>query len=73
MFVDVDECVEKLDSCDETSETCRNTAGAYECDIQCGEGYRYDTRLRSCQGEFKLMKDLKDLIDNKKFNDSDIL
>lgn len=46
----MDECKERLDSCDRNSETCRNTAGAYECDIQCREGFRYDIRLRSCQG-----------------------
>ncbi|CAL8134912.1 unnamed protein product [Orchesella dallaii] len=46
---DVNECAEKLDSCDTNSETCRNTAGAYECDIQCRDGFRYDIRLRTCQ------------------------
>jgi len=47
----VDECTEQLDSCESTSEVCRNTAGAYECDATCESGYRYDIRARSCQGK----------------------
>ncbi|CAG7729741.1 unnamed protein product [Allacma fusca] len=46
---DVNECSERLDSCDRNSEVCRNTAGAYECDAKCSAGFRYDIHLRNCQ------------------------
>jgi hypothetical protein len=51
----VNECNEGLDSCERSVEECRNTAGAYECDTKCQNGYRYDTRLRTCQGTLSLL------------------
>ena len=51
LTADVNECVERLDSCDRNAEVCRNTNGAYECDAQCPVGFRYDIRLRLCQGQ----------------------
>ncbi|KAK7076370.1 Calcium ion binding, partial [Halocaridina rubra] len=46
--VDVDECTEELHGCDPTEETCRNTAGAYECDMKCDEGFQFSLALRTC-------------------------
>ncbi|KAG7174672.1 Fibrillin-2-like 3, partial [Homarus americanus] len=46
--VDVDECSEELHGCDPEEETCRNTAGAYECDIKCDEGFQFSHALRTC-------------------------
>ncbi|XP_050690490.1 fibulin-2-like isoform X2 [Eriocheir sinensis] len=46
--IDVDECAEELHGCHPDKETCRNTAGAYECDKMCEEGFQYQPVLRSC-------------------------
>ncbi|XP_006623621.1 fibrillin-1-like [Apis dorsata] len=45
---DVDECAEKIHSCLEDMEKCRNTEGAYECDIKCNEGFIYSVNLGIC-------------------------
>jgi len=50
IYTDVDECEEGLDSCSKSTEECRNTAGAYECDFRCEDGMRYNTLIRICQG-----------------------
>lgn len=47
-LTDVDECAEELHGCHPDKETCRNTAGAYECDKMCEEGFQYQPVLRSC-------------------------
>ncbi|XP_071519923.1 uncharacterized protein [Panulirus ornatus] len=46
--VDVDECAEELHGCDPEEETCRNTAGAYECDVKCDEGFLFSHALQTC-------------------------
>lgn len=40
-----------MDSCEQGTEVCRNTAGAYECDTKCQQGYRYDKKIRTCLGK----------------------
>lgn len=45
---DVDECAEKIHSCLEDTEKCRNTEGAYECDIKCDKGFIYSINLGIC-------------------------
>ncbi|XP_076236207.1 uncharacterized protein LOC143180395 [Calliopsis andreniformis] len=45
---DVDECTEGIHSCFEGTEVCRNTEGAYECDVKCGEGFIYNINLGTC-------------------------
>ncbi|KAK4307648.1 hypothetical protein Pmani_020604 [Petrolisthes manimaculis] len=46
--VDVDECEEGLDICDPEEESCRNIAGAYECDIKCDDGFQFSPILSNC-------------------------
>ncbi|KAK8406643.1 hypothetical protein O3P69_007314 [Scylla paramamosain] len=46
--IDVDECAEELHGCHPEEETCRNTDGAYECDIACQEGFQFSLVLRTC-------------------------
>ncbi|XP_076276277.1 uncharacterized protein LOC143207096 [Lasioglossum baleicum] len=45
---DVDECAEGIDSCLDDSEECRNTEGAYECNIKCRKGFTYSNNLGVC-------------------------
>jgi len=45
---DVDECGENLHGCTPDTEICRNTVGAYECDMTCDSGYQYSLALRTC-------------------------
>ncbi|XP_018398956.1 PREDICTED: fibrillin-1-like [Cyphomyrmex costatus] len=45
---DVDECAEDIHSCAADVEQCRNTEGAYECDIKCGKGFVYNIGLGVC-------------------------
>ncbi|KYN31855.1 Fibrillin-3 [Trachymyrmex septentrionalis] len=45
---DVDECAEDIHSCVADVEQCRNTEGAYECDIKCGKGFTYNIGLGVC-------------------------
>lgn len=47
---DVDECGENLHGCTPDKETCRNTVGAYECDMTCDSGYQYSLAHRTCIG-----------------------
>lgn len=49
-FVDVDECAEDLHGCLPEVESCRNTEGAYECDIQCRRGFVFSRNLGICIG-----------------------
>lgn len=51
-LTDVDECAEVLHGCHPEEETCRNTAGAYECDLVCEKGFQFSPALRSCVGEY---------------------
>lgn len=51
-LTDVDECAEELHRCHPDKETCRNTAGAYECDKMCEEGFQFQPVLRSCVGKY---------------------
>ena len=51
VLTDVDECIEELHGCHPEEETCRNTAGAYECDVACEEGFQFSLVLRTCVGE----------------------
>ncbi|KAG0712253.1 Fibrillin-3 [Chionoecetes opilio] len=46
--IDVDECAEELHGCHPQEESCRNTAGAYECDMACDEGFQFNIGLRTC-------------------------
>lgn len=50
-LTDVDECAEELHSCHPEEEICRNTAGAYECDMRCQDGFHFSPALKSCVGE----------------------
>lgn len=52
IFADVDECVEGLHGCLPEVEECRNTEGAYECDIQCRKGFTFSRSLGICVGKF---------------------
>ncbi|CAG5093734.1 Similar to FBN3: Fibrillin-3 (Homo sapiens) [Cotesia congregata] len=45
---DVDECLESLHGCLPEVEECRNTEGAYECDILCRKGYTFSRGLGIC-------------------------
>ncbi|KAL6257929.1 hypothetical protein P5V15_011528 [Pogonomyrmex californicus] len=45
---DVDECAEDIHSCLADVEQCRNTEGAYECDMKCGRGFTYSIGLGAC-------------------------
>ncbi|KAG8039052.1 hypothetical protein G9C98_003359 [Cotesia typhae] len=45
---DVDECLEGLHGCLPEVEECRNTEGAYECDILCRKGYTFSRSLGIC-------------------------
>ncbi|CAG0918165.1 unnamed protein product [Notodromas monacha] len=45
---DVDECSEQLDNCKPVSETCKNTQGAYECELICPPGLRFNIISASC-------------------------
>ncbi|XP_012529954.2 fibrillin-1 isoform X2 [Monomorium pharaonis] len=45
---DVDECAEDIHSCLADVEQCRNTEGAYECDMKCGKGFTYSIGLGVC-------------------------
>jgi len=47
----VDECAEAIHSCLADVEQCRNTEGAYECDMKCGKGFMYSIGLGVCVGE----------------------
>jgi fibulin 1/2 len=48
---DVDECAEEIHSCLADVEQCRNTEGAYECDVKCEKGFKYSNSLDICVGE----------------------
>ena len=48
ILLDIDECAEGIDSCD---QTCTNTLGSYLC--SCGSGYRLASNGRTCNGKFK--------------------
>lgn len=50
----MDECAEDIHSCVADVEQCRNTEGAYECDVKCGKGFTYNKKigLGVCVGEF---------------------
>lgn len=56
---DVDECGENLHGCTPDTETCRNTVGAYECDMKCDLGYQYSLGLRTCVGNVSHLKYIK--------------
>ncbi|XP_054011032.1 fibrillin-1-like [Hylaeus anthracinus] len=45
---DVNECAEGIHSCLDGSEECRNTEGAYECDVKCRKGFTYSINLGTC-------------------------
>ncbi|XP_066997488.2 fibrillin-1 isoform X2 [Anabrus simplex] len=45
---DVDECAENIHSCVPNKEICRNTVGAYECDMTCAIGFEYSRAHRTC-------------------------
>ncbi|XP_063990855.1 fibrillin-2-like [Diachasmimorpha longicaudata] len=45
---DVDECAEGLHGCLPEVEFCRNTEGAYECDVQCSRGFTFSQSLGIC-------------------------
>ncbi|EFN68423.1 Fibrillin-2 [Camponotus floridanus] len=45
---DVDECAEAIHSCLTDVEQCRNTEGAYECDMKCEKGFTYSIGLGTC-------------------------
>ena len=45
-FVDIEECAEDLDDCDDVTEYCTNTIGGFECN--CRDGYeRVDGECQS--------------------------
>ena len=44
--IDVDECAEDTDGCD---QTCTNSIGSYDC--SCNTGYRLDTDRHTCNGD----------------------
>lgn len=50
--IDVDECAEAIHSCVEGTEQCRNTEGAYECDVKCTNGFIYNVNLGTCVGKY---------------------
>lgn len=60
----MNECVENLSSCSE-SEVCRNTAGAYDCDAKCEDGFVFDIRLRSCQDKNECVLGTHDCLSGK--------
>lgn len=43
--------MEAIHSCLADVEQCRNTEGAYECDIKCEEGFTYSIGLGVCVGK----------------------
>lgn len=52
---DVDECAEDIHSCLADVEECRNTEGAYECDMKCEKGFTYSISLGICVGECRAL------------------
>lgn len=52
----MDECAEAIHSCLAGVEECRNTDGAYECDMKCENGFTYNIRLGTCVGEYHTLK-----------------
>ena len=46
IFVDIDECTDNSDKCD---QLCSNTIGSYEC--LCLSGYELNDNSYSCDGE----------------------
>ncbi|XP_073978271.1 uncharacterized protein isoform X2 [Rhodnius prolixus] len=46
MCVDIDECLDNTDGCNEDSETCLNLRGSYAC--ACAVGYRWNTTIEKC-------------------------
>lgn len=51
-YLDVDECAEEIHSCLKDTEECRNTEGAYECDVKCGKGFTYNVNFGTCTGKY---------------------
>ncbi|XP_048511324.1 fibrillin-1 isoform X2 [Athalia rosae] len=45
---DVDECAEGIHGCSDDTEVCRNTDGAYECDLKCETGFAFNVNVGSC-------------------------
>lgn len=56
LYTDVDECAEGIHGCAEGSEECRNTEGAYECDVSCDPGFTYSTSLGICVGKWEIFR-----------------
>lgn len=54
-FSDVDECSEATDGCLPDIEICRNTVGAYECDIRCNNGFEYNIEQDICIGKIEFI------------------
>lgn len=51
---DVDECKEELHGCLADVEVCRNTDGAYECDMSCRKGFKFNRNSNMCIGKKNL-------------------
>ena len=47
-FTDINECVERSDSCDRINGDCINIPGSYQC--VCNEGYELDDDGLTCKG-----------------------
>ena len=50
MCIDINECVEDYDGC---NQTCTNTNGSFEC--SCNDGYKLDANGRTCSGKYCLI------------------
>ena len=61
LFLDIDECVTKIDNCD-TNAACRNNDGSYFCSCNVG----YSGNGKTCQGMLTI-RDLPNMATNRIF------
>ena len=48
-FIDIDECSDNTDSCDNTNGICINDVGSYHC--KCKDGYKLSDDGKTCIGK----------------------
>ena len=48
-FIDIDECSNNTDSCDNTNGICINDVGSYHC--KCKNGYKLSNDGKTCIGK----------------------
>lgn len=61
--IDIDECGEEIDHCDETGPApaqCINTDGGYTCSCDIHSGYKLSQNNQTCEGIVDICKKEKD-------------